>query len=123
MRKILANNLADEIRKVTTGKHNVYREQSLAASLDRSSADLAEFLAADISSPSMALHREERAVRLSSALARLLPAEREAIVLKNWENKTITEIAKQMGRTTTAVAGLLKRGLHKLREEFDRIGQ
>ncbi len=60
-------------------------------------------------------------MQLSVALARLLPDERRAIVLKNWENQSLTEIAEQMGRTPAAVAGLLKRGLHKLREEFARI--
>jgi RNA polymerase sigma-70 factor (ECF subfamily) len=121
MRKILANNLADEIRKVTTNKKDVYREQSLNAAFDHSSAVLEDFLAAKVSSPSLAIRRDEQAVQLSAALNQLLPAEREAIMLKNWENKTLCEIAEQMGRTPAAVAGLLKRGLHKLREEFSQI--
>ena len=120
MRRILANNLADEVRKVTTQKHDAFREQSLVDALDQSSVRLEGWLAADVSSPSQSLQRDERASQLSAALSKLQPAEREAIMLKNWENKTLAEIAKQMDRTPAAVAGLLKRGLRKLREEFLR---
>ena len=105
---------------LTEPKHDVSREQSLADAFDQSSAVLENLLVADVSSPSAAIQRAERALQLSDALSRLLPAEREAIVLKNWENMSLAEIAKAMERTPPAAAGLLKRGLHKLREEFAR---
>ncbi len=121
IRKILAGNLIDEIRKATAGKKDAYREQSLAEALDQSTALLENLMVADVSSPSDAIQRAERALQLTDALSRLLPAEREAIILKNWENMSLAEIGNRMERTPAAVAGLLKRGLHKLREEFARI--
>src|SRR5437660_3947587 len=40
LRRILANNLTDEIRKLTTQGRNVHRERSLDAALEQSSARL-----------------------------------------------------------------------------------
>jgi RNA polymerase sigma-70 factor (ECF subfamily) len=57
-------------------------------------------------------------VRLAEALGRLPEAQREALVLQHWKGCSLAEIAEQMGRTRTAVAGLLKRGLSQLRVEM-----
>jgi RNA polymerase sigma-70 factor (ECF subfamily) len=115
LRRILANNLGDEIRKLTTAKRDVNREQSLEAALDASSARLEGWLAADNSSPSAHLEREEQALRLARALAELPEAQREALVLQHWHGCSLAEIAQQLDRTPAAVAGLLKRGLAQLR--------
>jgi DNA-directed RNA polymerase specialized sigma24 family protein len=42
--------------------------------------------------------------------------EAEKLVLQNWNNSSLAEIAEHMGRTPASVAGLLKRGLKRLRE-------
>jgi hypothetical protein len=62
--------------------------------------------------------KQERAVQLAEALSRLPEAQREALVLQHWQGWSLDEIAEQMGRTRTAVAGLLKRGLRQLRDEL-----
>jgi RNA polymerase sigma-70 factor, ECF subfamily len=115
LRRILANNLGDEIRKLTTAKRDLGRERSLEAALEASSARLDEWLAAEQSSPSAPLQREEQALRLARALAELPEAQREALVLQHWHGWTLARIARHLDRTPAAVAGLLKRGLQQLR--------
>ena len=117
LRKIMANNLADEIRRATNGKRDANRELSLAG-IEQSSVHLQTWLAGDLPSPSQPLCRQELEAQISEALSQLLPSEREAIILRVWENKKSSEIAEQMGRTRVAVAGLLKRGFRKLRAKF-----
>ncbi len=112
LRQILAHNLADAERALHRARRDVGRERSLEIDLQRSSAELADFLAADQSSPSRRAERDEEAVRLADALARL----REALVLQHWHGLTLAQIGEKLDRTPVAVAGLLKRGLQRLRE-------
>jgi RNA polymerase sigma-70 factor (ECF subfamily) len=118
LRRILANNLADEIRRLKAGKRNVIQERSLEAALDRSSSRLQSWIAADQSSPSEPVHRQEQSIRVAAALARLPDAQREALVMRHLRGWSLAEIAEHLGRTHAAVAGLLKRGLQQLRIEL-----
>jgi len=121
LRRILAHNLVDEVRKLTSDKRDARRERSLQAAIEHSSERLEEWIASAESAPSARLDRQERAVRLAEALGRLPEAQREAIVLQHWHEWSLAEIAAHMGRTRTAVAGLLKRGLSQLRVEMDKL--
>jgi RNA polymerase sigma-70 factor (ECF subfamily) len=116
LRRILVNNLMDEIRKLQAGKRDLTRERSLQDAVDASSARLASCLAAEQSSPSQQVQRQEQAVLLAEALAQLPEAQREALVLQHWQGWTLAQIAQHLDRTPVAVAGLLKRGLQKLRD-------
>ena len=116
LRRILAHNLADAYRAADRAKRDVGRQRSLEAELARSSVRLGDLLADDRSSPSQNLQREERAVKVAAALARLPDAQREALVLQYWHGWTLAQIAAHLERTPAAVAGLLKRGLHGLRQ-------
>lgn len=116
LRHILANNLVDALRAVGRKKRDVAREQSLELKIEQSSQRIGLWLTADQSTPSQKLNQHEQAIRLADALAQLPPAQREALVLQNWDNWSLAEIAEHMGRTPAAVAGLLKRGLKRLRE-------
>ncbi len=118
LRRILANNLADELRKLATGKRDLARERSLEAALEESSARLDAWLAADQSSPSQQAERNEQGLRLAVALARLPEAQREALVLQHWHGWSLVQIAEHLGRTRAAVAGLIKRGLQQLRTDL-----
>jgi len=116
LRQILAHNLADEIRRVKAEKRDVRRERSLNAALQQSSDRVESWLTAQQSSPSLAARRQEQAVRLSAALAKLPPAQQEAVVLRHFHGWPLAQIAHHLGRSHAAVAGLLKRGLQQLRE-------
>ena len=52
---------------------------------------------------------------MAEALALLPEPQRDALVLRYWEERPLAEIARHMGRTHDAVASLLKRGLRQLR--------
>jgi RNA polymerase sigma-70 factor (ECF subfamily) len=119
LRRALANNLKDELRKWQAEARDVGRERSLQAALDESSSRLEAWLMADQSSPSQRAERQERAVRLANALARLPDAQREALVLQHWHSWPLARIAEHLGRTPAAVAGLLHRGLQGLRKDLE----
>jgi RNA polymerase sigma-70 factor (ECF subfamily) len=118
LRRILSHNLGDEIRKLKSGKRDVRRERSLQRAIEHSSARLEALIDAGTTSPDARLVKQERAVQLVEALNRLPPAQREALVLQHWQEWSLDEIAQHMDRTPAAVAGLIKRGLSRLRVEM-----
>jgi RNA polymerase sigma-70 factor (ECF subfamily) len=115
LRKILARNIAGAARDLGRARRDPARERSLEAALDESSARLEAFLAADESSPSVRARRNERVVLLARALAELPEDQRRAVVARHLQGRPLAEISAEMGRTGAAVAGLLHRGLDRLR--------
>jgi RNA polymerase sigma-70 factor (ECF subfamily) len=115
LRRILANNLADEVRRLLAGKRDPARERSLEAALE-ASARLQEWLAAEQSSPSEQAVRHEQGVRLARALAALPDNQRRAVELHHLQGRSLADVAAELGLSRPAVAGLLHRGLKKLRE-------
>ena len=115
LRKALAHNLADEVRRLTADKRAAIREESLQAALEQSSARLGAWLAAEQSSPSRLAERQEQSVRLAAALARLPDKQRQAVELRHLQGLSLAEVAAEMDTTKTAVVGLLHRGVEKLR--------
>jgi RNA polymerase sigma-70 factor (ECF subfamily) len=122
LRQILARNLANAGRDFGRAKRDVAREQSLDAALAESSARLGAWLAAEQSSPSERAAHGEEAVRLARALAALPEAQREVVVLRHCEGQPLADIARRLGRSPAAVAGLLHRGLERLRELLQEPG-
>ena len=116
LRRLLANNLADEVRKCYADKRDAGRERSLDVTLEESSARLEALLAADQSSPEQRAGLNEELLRLAGALERLPEAQRQAVELHYLRGWRLEEIAGHLGRGRSAVAGLLHRGLDKLRE-------
>lgn len=119
LRRLLANNLADEARKATAQKRDAGRERSLEAALQASSVRMEAFIAARQSSPSARAERFEDLSRLASALDALPEAQRQAVELHYLCEQPLDNVAKQMDRSKTAVAGLLYRGLETLRERLN----
>lgn len=118
LRQILARVLVHARRDFSNQKRNLARERSLQASLDNSSRCLQQLLQSDESSPSHRAQRNEAIATLADMLESLPDAQREAIVLQYWKGCSLAEIGERLGRSQSAVAGLLHRGLKTLRHRM-----
>ena len=112
LRRILANLLTDALRKHGLAGRNLAPERSLEESATR----LEAFLSSSADSPLERTVRQEELLQLSEALDQLPDDQRVAVELKHLQGWTVEAIARQMKRSKTAVGGLLRRGLKKLRE-------
>jgi RNA polymerase sigma-70 factor (ECF subfamily) len=115
LRGILTRQAARAARDLQRDKRDVGREVSLEE-LQASSARLDAWLATGSGGPGARLERCERAAQVEAALAELAKDQREALALHYWQGLTLAEVAEQLERTPAAVAGLLHRGLKKLRK-------
>lgn len=122
LRTILARNLDDEIRKLRRACRDVDREQPLQVNLENSSAQLEQAIARPDLSPSQWYSQKEQALLVSQAIANLPELQREAIVLRYLKQEPIARIAEHLQKSPEAIAGLLKRGLQKLRDSMESEG-
>ena len=116
LRQILVRNMADELRKFRRGKRDVRLEASLEASLNASTARLERFLACDDSTPSQRAMANEQLLALAAALLRLPDDQRRAVELHHLQGHSSATVAQRLNRSEVAVAGLLRRGLKRMRE-------
>lgn len=118
LRRILANTLADAARHFGRDKRNVGREQPIGIDLEQSSARLEAWLAAEQSSPSERVQRQELLLRLGTAMAQLPEDQRIAVMMRYLQQPAspVIEIAATLERTPKAVSGLIARGLTRLRQ-------
>lgn len=120
LRVILTRNLLSVHRRYNTQKRATDRELVLDNRIEQSSNALCHQLEADQTSPSMAVVKREQSELVANALLNLLEDERTSVVLKHFHDWTVAEIACHLTKTEASVAGLLRRGLKKLREELLR---
>ena len=123
LRQILVRNLHHATRDMTRDKRDVRREQSMQAAAEQSSMRLERLLSNDESTPSMKVQRGENLLQMARAIEELPEAQREALILHYLEQKTMQEIAEELGKTRGAVAGLVRRGLAALREFFGEASE
>jgi RNA polymerase sigma-70 factor (ECF subfamily) len=116
LRKALAHNLADEVRKLRRDKRDVTRERSLEEAVEQSSARLESWLAVEGSAPSDHADRAEQMLRLAEVMARLPEKQRRAVELRHLKGLSLAAVAEELECSRPAVVGLLHRGVKRLRE-------
>ena len=115
LRRILANTMTDALRQFGRDKRDVAREESLEAAVEDSARSFQALLATPPSSPSQQAMRHEDLLRLARALEELPEEQRAVVELHHLQGRSVADIARDLGRSEAAVAGLLRRGLKKLR--------
>ncbi len=121
LRRILEHNVAQTVQThLVAQKRSCRRESSLDETLD--GVALCDRIPLPQSSPSRRAMRGEDAVRLAKAIDSMLADQAEAIRLRYLEGYSLAELAQHFQRSEVAVAGLLKRGLRRLRELLAESG-
>jgi len=115
LRTILTRNLLDEIRYHRRNKRDIAGEVPLEQSLAVSSMRLESLLAGAGRSPRSDVIRNQELGAMARALDALPRAQREAVELHHLHGLSLAETSRQMGRSGPAVAGLIHRGLRRLR--------
>lgn len=108
IRKIHDRNLKDAIRDQLAARRDLRREHG--------EARMGDVVDGRTTTPSKRLARNEELERLERCLVLLPVAQREAVRLRFYEGFSVSDIVRQLGRSETAVAGLIKRGLSRLRQ-------
>lgn len=121
LRQILRNQIAAACRRFRAAARDVTREQPLNAREAESSSGDGADLAADHSTPSQRVTRQEQLHRLTEALARLPVDQRRAVELHHLKGCTVAQVAESLGRSKPAVVGLLFRGMSNLRRLLDDL--
>jgi RNA polymerase sigma-70 factor (subfamily 1) len=116
LRRMLVNNLLQEIEHWRAKQRDPHREQSLEAAAAESSCRLRDWLAAEDTTPGGRMVKQEEALRLLEALSKVDPRQREALILQKYHGWKLEQIAEHLGCTTGVVAGLHARALKKLRK-------
>jgi RNA polymerase sigma-70 factor (ECF subfamily) len=111
LRQIHDRNITDTIRD-----HAAYQKR--AVSREASDEDAILHSCARMPSPCEQVIQQETADEVRAAVDELPEAYREAVRLRHLEACSLAEIAQRLGRSEDAVAGLIRRGLRKLRGQL-----
>jgi RNA polymerase sigma-70 factor (ECF subfamily) len=100
------------VRRLRRTKYDV----ALECSLDDLTARSRLAFVLDRTSPSACASRKEELLRLAAALDQLPTDQQTAIVLHHLQGVSLSDVAIHMNRSKPAVAGLLHRGMLRLKE-------
>jgi RNA polymerase sigma-70 factor (ECF subfamily) len=112
LRVTLKNTLLDAIDKFER------RPEQSVCQVGEASRRLEQWIEAEQPSPSEPAVRDEQLELLARFLAELPEDQQEVLVLKHCLGQKVAEIAEKTDRSIASVAGLLRRGLKRLRELF-----
>lgn len=118
LKTILTHTLFNLSKKYRAQKRDFRIERSIDQQMQESAIRIVGELSADQTSPSEHVMRQERAEQLADAMSLLLKDEYKAVMLKHVHDWKVAEIAESMERSPEGVAGLLRRGLKKLRRSM-----
>lgn len=118
LRQILVRCISHATRQLHAKKRDIHRERSLVDDLDASSMRLEGLLADKESTPSQCLARQDRVLLIADAIESLPEEQKQIIVLRYWEEKSLREVADMLGKSLPAVAGQLHRATKKLRNRL-----
>jgi RNA polymerase sigma-70 factor (ECF subfamily) len=117
IKQILRRNVATAVRGHHAARRDMRREQY---DPNGSTASLSWHLpAARQSSPSLKLIKAEAALNLARSLEQLPDDQRAAVRMRHIDGLSFAEIEVAMDKTSAAVAGLIRRGVKRLRELLD----
>lgn len=111
-RRHLGAQMRDAGREVAL--HQQSPSQSTCLSMTR-------YLAASVTSPSLAMRRSEFSERLHHALDRMDPLDREVLALRHFEELTNQEIAESLGIQQKAASIRYVRALRRLKAILDEV--
>lgn len=114
LRTAFLNNLRDAVRFWTADRRDARREQAAAAGGSSAADPLATL--AGLTTPSQQLARAELLDQLAAAVTTLPEDQRTAVLLHHLLELPVSETAVAMDKSVPAVAGLLRRGLERLRQ-------
>jgi RNA polymerase sigma-70 factor (ECF subfamily) len=110
--------IVDGHRRFAADKRNAGREVSGNVRIGDGSQDLVALLAASLTSPSMAVVRNERQRRLMAVVAGLPADHQEALRLRYGEGLPTRDVAGRLGKTDVATRVLLSRLVQQLQEQL-----
>ena len=118
-RIILIRTVGHAVRKLNAQKCDIKLEQSIEQSFDASSMSLLKTLKASESSPSQRAMTEEQSLQLMNAMEQLPDEQRQALILKYWQGKSMQEMAQSMDKSISAIGSLLHRANKNLRKSIN----
>lgn len=110
-------------RHLQTSQRDAAREVSCnqPAFGQSTSYSIAQHLAADLTSPSQAVARDELSAQLTAALSRLSEVDQEIIALRHFEDLSNAEVAGILNITSTAASNRYVRAIARLKLTLDQL--
>jgi len=106
-------------------RRDVSRQQSIHGNASggggQSAMGMEALLAASMTSPSAAVSRDIRMVRMNEAIAELSEEQKNAVRMRYAEGKPTKEIAQILGKTDVAVRVLLSRSMRILEKQLEDV--